>query len=69
MVMRDSHGSQLLSSGVPLPTVSKRVGHSNVYTTATAYSHSLSADEVTAAEKWDAVFRKATDAFSKRKPS
>jgi hypothetical protein len=35
----------------------------------TVYSHSLSADEITAAEKWDAVFKKATDALSKRKPS
>jgi integrase len=34
-----SHGSQLLSLGVPLPTVSKRLGHANVHVTATIYSH------------------------------
>jgi integrase len=33
--MRHSHGSQLLSLGVPLPTVSKRLGHANVNVTAT----------------------------------
>jgi len=53
--LRHSHGSQLLSAGVPLPVVSKRLGHSSVYTTATIYSHALSKDEVAAAETWDAA--------------
>ncbi|MGA3042612.1 MAG: tyrosine-type recombinase/integrase [Bryobacteraceae bacterium] len=52
--LRHSHGSQLLSDGVPLPTVSKRLGHSNAYTTATIYSHALPKDDITAAELWDA---------------
>lgn len=51
--LRHSHGSQLLSAGVSLPTVSKRLGHSSVYVTATIYSHALSADEVAAADVWD----------------
>lgn len=51
--LRHSHGSQLLSAGVPLPAVSKRLGHSSVYVTATVYSHALSADEVAAADIWD----------------
>jgi site-specific recombinase XerD len=29
-----SRGSQLLSAGVPLPVVSKRLGHTDIYTTA-----------------------------------
>jgi integrase len=45
--MRHSHGSQLLSLGVPLPTVSKRLGH------ATVYSHALPHDEVAAAQIWN----------------
>jgi integrase len=57
--LRHSHGSQLLSADVPLPAVSKRLGHSNVYVTATVYSHALGADESTAAEKWEAAMKRA----------
>ena len=53
--LRHRHGSQLLSEGVPLPAVSKRLGRSSVYVTATIYSHALSKDEVAAADGWDAV--------------
>ncbi len=51
--IRHSHGSQLLSLGVPLPTVSKRLGHANVHVTATVYSHALPDDEVGAAQIWN----------------
>lgn len=51
--LRHSHGSHLLANGVSLPVVSKRLGHSSVYVTATIYSHALSNDEVAAAEVWD----------------
>ena len=60
--MRHSHGSQLLSNGVALPTVSKRLGHSSVYVTATVYSHALSKDETAAADVWDATVQKSIDA-------
>jgi integrase len=53
--LRHSWGSQLLSAGVPLPTVSKLLGHTDVYTTARIYSHSLRGDEATAAQKWEAA--------------
>jgi integrase len=53
--LRHSHGSLLLSAGVPLPAVSKRLGHSSVYVTATVYSHALSKDETAAADAWDTV--------------
>ena len=59
--LRHSHGSQLLSKGVPLPTVSKRLGHSNVYTTATIYAHALPKDDITAAEIWDGAVGKTLD--------
>ena len=55
--LRHSHGSQLLSVGVPLPAVSKRLGHTNIYTTARIYAHSLESDESAAAEKWEAMQR------------
>jgi integrase len=50
--MRHSHGSQMLSLGVPLPTVSKRLGHANVNVTATIYAHALPNDEAEAAAIW-----------------
>ena len=62
--LRHSHGSQLLSNGVPLPTVSKRLGHRDVYTIATVYSHALPADDITAAELWDAKVTKAIERSS-----
>jgi integrase len=54
--LRHTHGSQLLSAGVPLPTVSKRLGHSSTWVTANIYSHAMLSDELAAAQKWDAVF-------------
>lgn len=51
--LRHSHGSQLLSAGIPLPTVSKRLGHSNTQITASVYSHALPEDEQRAAKAWD----------------
>lgn len=60
--LRHSHGSQLLANGVPLPVVSKRLGHSSVYVTATIYSHALSKDELAAADIWDTSIQKSIDA-------
>jgi integrase len=57
--LRHSHASELLSDGVPLPAVSKRLGHADVYTTAKVYAHALPKDDTTAAEMWDARYQKA----------
>ena len=51
--LRHTHGSQLLSAGVPLVTVSKRLGHSSVNVTAEIYAHAFDADEIAAAELWE----------------
>lgn len=59
--LRHSYGSQLLSAGVPLTTVSKLMGHSNVYVTATVYAHSLGNDESGAADKWQEAMERAQD--------
>lgn len=53
--LRHTHGSQLLSNGVSLPAVSRRLGHSSPAVTARVYSHALSADEEGAAEVWDSI--------------
>jgi integrase len=57
--LRHTYGSQLLSEGIPLPAVSKLLGHSTVYTTANIYTHALSKDEAAAADVWDEIARKA----------
>jgi integrase len=53
--LRHTHGSHLLSSGVPLPAVSKRLGHANSHVTATIYSHALDKDDQVAADAWDSI--------------
>lgn len=67
--LRHSHGSQLLSNGVSLPTVSKRLGHSSVYVTATVYSHALSKDDQAAADVWDASVHRSIEQSRKGKVS
>lgn len=57
-ILRHSHGSQLLASGLPLPAVSKRLGHSDVYTTARVYAHAMPGDEASAGEVWEEKMRK-----------
>jgi integrase len=57
--LRHSHSSELLSDGISLPAVSKRLGHSDVYTTAKIYAHALPKDDTAAADSWDARYRKA----------
>jgi integrase len=64
--LRHSHGSQLLANGVPLPVVSKRLGHSSVYVTATVYSHALTQDEIAAADVWESSVQQSIDAAQKR---
>ena len=60
--LRHSHGSQLLAEGVPLPVVSRRLGHANVHVTATIYSHALPQDELAASDIWSAAMKKAQSA-------
>ena len=51
--LRHSFGSQLLSVGIALPEVSRRLGHSNPAITARVYSHAMPADDAKAADAWD----------------
>lgn len=52
-LLRHSHGSQLLATGVPLPAVAERLGHSSPYVTATVYSHAIIGQDEEAARKWE----------------
>jgi integrase len=51
--LRHSHASHLLAAGVPLPVVSKRLGHANVHVTATIYAHALPGKDDQAAQAWE----------------
>ena len=51
--MRHTHASQLLAAAVPLPNVSKRLGHRDPYTTARIYSHALPDTDQDVAATWD----------------
>jgi hypothetical protein len=42
-----------MSDGVPIPTVSKRLGHANPNITLLIYSHAPEADELATAKIWD----------------
>ena len=53
--LRHTHATHLLSRGVPLATVSERLGHKDQTTTLRIYSHALPKDDNRAAEAWDAV--------------
>ncbi len=44
---RHLHATQLLAAGVPVPTVSGRLGHANAATTLNVYAHFLEARNVT----------------------
>ncbi|GAO99872.1 tyrosine-type recombinase/integrase [Fructobacillus ficulneus] len=49
--LRHSHGSLLLSQGVDIKYVSKRLGHKNISTTIDTYTHLLDAQKVTEDER------------------
>ena len=65
--LRHSHASELLSKGVPIPTVSKRLGHANPTITLSIYAHALEADELAAAKIWDDAMENVISA-NRRKP-
>ena len=45
--LRHTSATFLISKGIPIATVSKRLGHSNIYTTLNIYTHSVNDDEIT----------------------
>lgn len=65
-VLRHTHASQLLSAGVPLPAVSKRLGHANPNITAAVYSHALPGDDDRAAATWERVVEPLRSGSSKQ---
>jgi integrase len=51
--LRHTHASELLSRGVPIPAVSKRLVTRSATLTMAIYAHALEADEVAAAKVWN----------------
>jgi integrase len=49
--LRHTCATYLLSIGTPLATVSRKLGHSDIYTTLNTYTHSLEQDDLEAVEK------------------
>jgi hypothetical protein len=64
--LRHTHASELLSNGVPIPTVAKRLGHANANVTLSIYAHALEADELAAAKIWDDAMVDVISANKKR---
>jgi|SRR5579871_311079 len=52
-LLRHTLASQMLDSGVPLPVVSKRLGHSSVRVTADIYSHAIHGQDDEAVRQWE----------------
>lgn len=57
-LLRHTHTSHLLASGVPLPAVSARLGHSSIRTTQEIYAHMITGQDDEAAQRWEEFQRK-----------
>ena len=65
--VRHTHASLLLEEGAGLATISERMGHSSVRTTADIYSHAIRGKDHAAAQCWDEIMQRARGETDKSK--
>jgi len=58
--LRHTNITLLIAAGIPIPTVSKRAGHSNTGTTTSIYAHTIKTLDAMAAEVLEDIFTPAT---------
>lgn len=51
--LRHTYGSQMIANGVPIPLVSKLLGHPDIATTMRVYAHVIGNQEREGVEKWE----------------
>jgi integrase len=66
--LRHLHASMMLSKKVPIPIISKRLGHANSQVTLDIYAHAMRSDETAAAELWDEATSDIIDRTKQAKP-
>ena len=66
-LLRHTHVPHLLASGVPVPAVSARLGHSSIRTTLDIYGHMIHGQDEKAVRKWEQYQQqnRATSAVTK----
>ena len=52
-LLRHTHVSHLLASGVPVPAVAARLGHSSIRTTLDIYGHMIHGQDEEAVRQWE----------------
>jgi len=67
--LRHLHASVMLSMHVPIPIVSKRLGHANSQITLDVYAHCMRNDEASAADLWDDATADIIGRTEKRPPN
>lgn len=66
--LRHTHASELLRRGVPLRTVSQRLGHANPTVTLNIYAHVMSGDDERAADTVEEMIKKQLEKKGGKKP-
>lgn len=67
-LLRHTHTSILLASGVPVPAVSARLGHSSVRTTQEIYAHMITGQDDEAAKRGRSISGRRGKAIQKLTP-
>lgn len=65
-LLRHTHASHLLASGIPLPAVSARLGHRSIRTTLEVYAHMITGQDDEAAQAWE-KYQKSADKGPEKK--